>query len=90
MNKLYIIVVLLMGFTSIQGQITQMTVHETGGNTVTFQIANVDSITYDTTTIAICGANSQIPVTERFMPRYQLEISAGWQKILDTMHLGHG
>lgn len=46
-----------MGFTSIQGQITQMTVHETGGNTVTFQIANVDSITYDTTTIAICGAN---------------------------------
>jgi uncharacterized protein (TIGR02145 family) len=45
-----------MGFTSIQGQITQMIVHETGGNTVTFQIANVDSVTYDTTAIATCPA----------------------------------
>ena len=56
MNKLYIIAVLLMGFTSIQGQITEMIVHETGGNTVTFQIANIDSIVYDTTAIATCPA----------------------------------
>ena len=54
MNKLYLIAALLMGFTSIQGQITQMIVHETGGNTVTFQIANVDSVTYYTTAIATC------------------------------------
>jgi uncharacterized protein (TIGR02145 family) len=56
MNKLYIIAGLLMGFNVMQGQITQMIVHETGGNTVTFQIANVDSVTYDTTAIATCGA----------------------------------
>ena len=54
MNKLYIIAVLLMGFTSIQGQITEMIVHETGGNTVTYQIANVDSITYNIG-VANCG-----------------------------------
>ena len=55
MNKLYIIAVFLMGFTSIEGQITQMIVHETGGNTVTFQIANVDSVTYDSAPIFTCG-----------------------------------
>ena len=56
MNKLYIMAVLLVGFTSMYGQITQMIVHETGGNTVTFQIANVDSVTYDTTAITTRGA----------------------------------
>ena len=56
MNKLYIIAVLLMGYTSIQGQITEMIVHETGGNTVTFQLADIDSITYDTTPIPTCQA----------------------------------
>jgi uncharacterized protein (TIGR02145 family) len=55
MNKLYIIAVFLMGFTSIQGQITEMIIYETGGNTVTYQIANIDSIVYDTTAIATCG-----------------------------------
>ena len=44
-----------MSFTVMQGQITQMIVHETGGNTVIYQIANVDSVTYDTTAIATCG-----------------------------------
>jgi uncharacterized protein (TIGR02145 family) len=56
MNKLYIIAVFLMGFTSIQGQITEMIIYETGGNTVTYQIANIDSIVYDTTAIATCPA----------------------------------
>ena len=56
MNKLYIIAVLLMGFTVMQGQITEMIIYETGGNTVTYQIANIDSIVYDTTAIATCPA----------------------------------
>ena len=56
MNKLYIIAVFLMGFTSIKGQITEMLIYETGGNTVTYQIANIDSIVYDTTAIATCPA----------------------------------
>ena len=55
MNKLYIIAVFLMGFTAMQGQITEMIIYETGGNTVTYQIANIDSIVYDTTAIATCG-----------------------------------
>jgi hypothetical protein len=55
MNKLYIIAVLLMSFTVMQGQITEMIIYETGGNTVTYQIANIDSIVYDTTAIATCG-----------------------------------
>ena len=53
MKKLYIIAALLMVFTSIQGQITEMIIYETGGNTVTYQIANIDSIVYSAT--ATCG-----------------------------------
>lgn len=56
MNKLYIIAVLLLGYTASMAQITQMIIHETGGNTVTFQLADIDSITYDTTAIATCPA----------------------------------
>jgi uncharacterized protein (TIGR02145 family) len=33
-----------------------MIVHQTGGNTVSFQLANVDSVTFSVTTTAICGA----------------------------------
>ena len=56
MNKLYIIAVFLMGITNMKGQITEMIIYETGGNTVTYQIANIDSIVYDTTSIPTCSS----------------------------------
>lgn len=42
-----ITVVLILSCTLVQAQITKTIIHETGGNTVTYQLSSLDSIVYD-------------------------------------------
>jgi uncharacterized protein (TIGR02145 family) len=49
MNKLYIIAVFLISFTGINAQVTYMVHHYNSGTTDTFAVADIDSITFFTT-----------------------------------------